>query len=346
MKKVLFSMLLGLTPVVVAAQKPFRISTDFSEENIPPPPNYGNLNTWAAHPSKKDMADSIPRLSTVKDGQSIAKVDVFFIHPTIFTEQPKNQYQWNADINDTALNNRVDASTILNQATAFNGSCRVFAPRYRQAHYSVFTTSNQKNKEKGLNIAYEDVKNAFIHYLENENKGRPIVIASHSQGTVHAKRLLREFFDGKPLQKQLVEAYLIGIAVQATDFSYIRPSNDASQTGGFVTWNTFMKGFYPDYYNDGMSTAVCTNPLTWKIDETYAPRELNKGAVALHFKFVENAPVDAQVNKGILWINKPYIKGRAFLTTKIWHKADINLFWMNVRENVALRIDTFLNQKK
>jgi hypothetical protein len=53
---------------------------------------------------------------------------------------------------------------------------------------------------------------------------------------------------------------------------------------------------------------------------------------------------DAQNHQGMLWINKPYVRGRAFLKTKVWHVADINLFWMNIRENVALRLETFLKQ--
>ena len=47
---------------------------------------------------------------------------------------------------------------------------------------------------------------AFIYYLKNHNHGRPIIIASHSQGTWHAGRLLKEFFEGKPLQT--VTAYV------------------------------------------------------------------------------------------------------------------------------------------
>lgn len=326
------------------AQSPFRIVGNFSKENIPPIPDYQQLKLWAAHPDKIDKADTLPYKSNLTDGQVNAKADVFFIHPTIFTYEPKNNFRWNADVNDEELNQRVDESTIMNQATAFNGSCRVFAPRYRQAHYSVFTTSNPENKKQGLDVAYEDVKNAFLHYLKNHNNGRPIVIAAHSQGTIHAGRLIKEFIEGKSLQKQFVEAYLIGIATPPDYFETIKPSNSPNDIGGFVTWNTFKKGYTPDYYNGGLHKAVCTNPLTWKTDATYAPRKLNSGGVGLKFTFVEQL-VDAQVHKGMLWIGKPNIFGAALIRTKIWHKADINFFWMNIRENVALRVDTFLQQK-
>lgn len=325
----------------VIAQSPHKLLVDFSEKNTPQSPDYKLIKNWAAHPDKIDKADSVPQKSGLKDLQSKAKADVFFIHPTTYTYEPTNKYAWNADVNDNELNEKTDNSTILNQASVFNGSCRVFAPRYRQAHYSAFTTEKPENKRQSLDIAYEDVKSAFEYYLKNHNNGRPIVIASHSQGTIHAGRLIKEFIDGKPLQKQFVEAYLIGIATPPDYFETINISETAEHTGGFVTWNTFLRDFTPPYYNDGLAKATCVNPLTWKTVTTYAPKELNKGGVGLKYTFVKQL-ADAQIHDNMLWVNKPYVRGRIFLKTKIWHIADINLFWMNIRENVALRVDTFL----
>lgn len=331
-------------PNKLKAQSSFSLSEPFSENGIPKPPDYKLIATWAAHPEKKDMADDIPKKANVTDQQATAKADVFFIHPTIYTYEPTNQYTWNADVNDTELNEKVDNSTILNQASVFNGSCRVFAPRYRQAHYSAFTTDIPKNKQQALDLAYEDVKNAFQHYLANNNAGRPIIIASHSQGTIHAGRLIKEFIDGKPLQKQLVEAYLIGIATPPDYFETLKVSTSADHIGGFVTWNTFAQDYYPEYYKNGLNNAACVNPLTWTTNEIYAPKELNKGGVGLKFTLT-NQLADAQIHDNMLWINKPYIRGRTFIKNKIWHVADINLFWMNIRENVALRVNTFLENQ-
>ena len=53
---------------------------------------------------------------------------------------------------------------------------------------------------KAFDFAYEDIKKSFEYYLQHYNNGRPIIIASHSQGTTHALRLLKEFFENKPLQ--------------------------------------------------------------------------------------------------------------------------------------------------
>lgn len=238
------------------------------------------------------------------------------------------------------MNNQVDNSTILNQATVFNGSCKVYAPRYRQAHYSAFTTDLPSNKKQSLDLAYSDVKAAFEYYLKNWNNGRPIVIASHSQGTIHAGRLIKEFFEGKPLHNQLVCAYLVGIATPATYFSEIEVSTTPDHVGGFVSWNTFHKGFYPEYYREGLDKAVVINPLTWTNADSWVSHKNNLGGVGPNFKF-KNKIVGAQVNKGMLWIDKPHLFGAIFLNTKIWHYADINLFWNNIRENVALRIEKF-----
>ena len=82
-------------------------------------------------------------------------------------------------------------------------------PFYRQAHYRIFVEPYAAQGKQAGVIAYQDVKKAFIHFLENFNESRPIIIASHSQGSIHGKRLLKEFFDGKPLQKKLIAAYLI-----------------------------------------------------------------------------------------------------------------------------------------
>ena len=111
---------------------------------------------------------------------------------------------WNADIDDVALNKKTDNTTILYQASVFNEDCRVFAPRYRQANFNAFFTNNKVVTDKAFELAYEDIKTAFEYYLEHYNQGRPIIIASHSQGTLHAGRLLKEYFEGKPLQKKFI----------------------------------------------------------------------------------------------------------------------------------------------
>jgi Protein of unknown function (DUF3089) len=343
-KKQFLFLILILTIAACSKPVPVVIATRPDLAQLPPKPDYANPDHWAALPTKKDQADELPKKSNLTENQANALADVFFIHPTIYTYAPEaGKYPWNGDVNDGVLNQKTDNSTILNQATPFNGSCKIYAPRYRQAHFYVFRTPNKEDRISVLDIAYEDVKAAFEYYLQYHHKGRPLVIASHSQGTLHARRLLKEFFDDKPLQKYLVCAYIIGGPVQPNEFKTIKPAASPNQLGGFVSWNTFAKDFLPAYYNIEYNTASCVNPLTWTLDQNYAPKELNKGAVGYGFKMFNQA-VDAQVHGGILWITKPYMPGRMFINTKVWHAADINFFWQSIRDNVDLRIKTYLNK--
>lgn len=327
------------------SKKSYVLDSSFSSSATPPPPDYSKSSHWASLPDKADAADSIPKKSGLKDLQTLAKADVFFVHPTIFTDQPKNQYHWNADVNDAELNNQIQRSTILNQASIFNGACRIYAPYYRQAHLYSFHTPNPKDGEKALELAYKDVKTAFEYYLENFNQGRPIVIASHSQGSYHCERLLKDYFDGKELQKKLVVAYLIGRAIRPDAFSSIHSSEKPEEIRVWASWNTFAKNFYPANYERYFKGALSTNPLLWNSKADYASKELNHGGVAFHFTYAPQL-ADAQNHDGILWINKPYFKGRFLIRIKSWHRADMNLFYMNIRENVALRIEKYLEAEK
>ena len=343
--KCLFLLLFTLIVSLSGCNKaPYQLKSHFSEKLIPSTPDYSKAENWASLPTKNDPADQVPLKSDLKDMQADAKVDVFFLHPTIFTKQPQNQYEWNADVSDSKLNESVDNSTILNQASAFNGSGKIYAPRYRQAHYHAFVTADKDDKKKSLDVAYSDVKASFEYYLKNYNQGRPIVIASHSQGTTHATRLIKEFFDNKPLQKQLVAAYLVGITTQPNVFESIKPCKSGDETSCFVSWNTYGRDFYPKRHRFGLNTAVSTNPLTWTLDSTYAPASMNRGGVGPKFTMYPNI-VDAQNHQGMVWINRPNIKGSKLVKNESWHIADINFFYVNIRENLANRVETYLKDK-
>jgi hypothetical protein len=205
-------------------------------------------------------------------------------------------------------------------------------------------TAFKEDKEAALDLAYSDVKRAFDYYLANENKGRPIIIAGHSQGTVHATRLLKEYFDGKELGKQLVAAYIIGIATPKNMFANIPVCTSANQTGCFVAYTTFLQGYLPPWHPGTATDLASVNPLTWSLDENFASKEKNIGGVSYGFKYVKEF-ADAQNHLGVLWTNTPYVPGRSFVKLKNWHKADINLYYQNIRENAVLRVETFISQK-
>ncbi len=321
----------------IAGQK---INYEFQSKNRQP--DYSNLNYWAASPFKYDPSDNIPK--GLNDNSKDTLADVFFIYPTTYTEAQMPD-GWNAGINDEEINKKTDNSTILYQASVFNKYCRVFAPRYRQANIRAFYTDDRQKANEAFDTAYEDVRNSFEYYLQHYNHGRPIIIASHSQGTLHAGRLLKEFFENKPLQKQLVCAFIVGLPVFTNYFAELKPCRDSKATGCFVSWRTFEEGYEAPYVEKETRKAYVINPLTWTMDTTLAAGSLNKGGVLRDFNKVIPDLVHAQIHGNVLWVNKPKFFGNIFLKTKNYHIADYNLFYKNIRENVGTRIRSFLGGK-
>ncbi len=312
---------------------------DFSEEKAAAAPDYSKSFYWAALPTKQDEADKTPK--GIANEQANAAVDVFFMHPTIYTGKEGDD-QWNGPVNDPALNKRVDESTIRFQASIFNGVGKVYAPRYRQAHINAYYTQDKAQAKQVFDLAYADLKAAFEYYLANYNNGRPIIIASHSQGTTHSRRLVKEFFDGTELQKQFVAGYLVGIPVLKNEFENIPVCQSPTETGCFVSWRTFESGHNPSGFTSDKIAIV--NPLSWTTDDQKAPKEENKGAILRKIKKVYPALANAQVvpNKGILWTDKPKFFGSFLLKNPNYHIADFNFFYLNVRENAKARAAAFL----
>lgn len=322
---------------VQAQHRPF-----LRQENKSVAPNYADLYYWAASPYKHDMSDSIPAF--IKNESRDSSVDVFYIHPTSYMGGGKTA-PWNPDLNDTGLNNQTDLRPVLHQASVFNGSCRIFAPRYRQAHLKAFFEKNNLQAQAAFNLAYSDVKKAFQYYLQHENKGRPIIIASHSQGTLHAIRLLQDFFDGTKLQKQLVCAYLIGYQIPKESFKHIPLGTTANATGCFVTWRTYQKGEMPLIVKKEEGNSQCVNPLNWSTSTEWVGEQQHDGAMETFNELIPHS-VSARIEPElkILWVSLSDDFKTITQKIKNLHIYDYNLFWMNIRENVKQRVDAYNQQ--
>jgi hypothetical protein len=337
-KYILFSIVIF---VFSCSKKNYASLPEYQFKSADKKPDYGDLNYWAAHPWKKDPSDSVPRALRSSHKKDSA-VDVFFLYPTSLTAA--SDTQWNAAIDDAAINIKTDNSSILYQASVFNEQCRIFSPRYRQAHIKAFFI-DEKSSQQYFDTAYEDIRAAFIYYLEHLNEGRPIIIASHSQGTKHATRLLKEFFDNKPLKDKLVCAYIIGWLVRDNAFSGLLPCKDSASTGCFVSWRTFARGYTDaDYIAKEDFKAIVVNPLSWTSDTSFIPSSKNEGGVLFKFNKIIPHVVNTNIHNNILWASKPNIAGKIFFTKKNYHIGDINLFYMNIRHNVKTRINAYLKQ--
>lgn len=312
-------------------------------------PDYSLLNYWAAHPWKWDPSDSIPQPLINEAADSTA--DVFFLHPTSFTKK-KHKLISNASIDDPYINAKTDYTSILYQASVFNNQCRVFAPRYRQGHIINFFSSDKDKAAEAFELAYKDVRSAFIYYLENWNKERPLIIAAHSQGSFLAEKLLKEFFDHpsdtaqNDLQKKLIVAYIIGWPVPKEYFSSLKMCADSLQTGCICSWRTVKKGFVPRYLKNENGNSFVTNPLTWTNTNEFASRKMNKGSILTNFNRVYKKTTDAQISNGLLYTRKPKFPWSFLLFTRNYHVGDINLYYMNLRENVKQRVSAFKSKNK
>jgi Protein of unknown function (DUF3089) len=341
-KHLFFLFLLGSLSANAQKDRNHTPATSFADDVHPTAPNYAEERFWAALPTKADNADRTPNRKII-DAQATANADVFYIYPTLYSGKNANETHWNAPVDDPKFCATINEQAILNQASIFNGAAKVYAPYYRQGHLDVYYNANKADCAAALDLAYADVKAAFEHYLAHYNKNRPIIIAAHSQGTTHAGRLVREFFDGKPLQKQLVAAYVVGMAVPDTYFKNIKICETPTETGCYCAWRTFERGFTPDGFYPTGSQFKVTNPLSWRTDTTYISHEASKGSVLYKFKKIMPHLTDAQIHNGMVWCTRPKFFGDFMLPKKLknYHIGDYNLYYMNVRENAIERAKAF-----
>ncbi|WP_408045919.1 DUF3089 domain-containing protein [Tenacibaculum crassostreae] len=309
----------------------------FSDKIIPIKPNYELESSWAVLPSK--YSDDFKKYAS--NNIDTLKADVFYIYPTLNTS--KKDIRWNVPITDKEQKSKIINKAVLFQASAFALSGKMYVPLYRQAHYRSFVKDYKSEGKNALDLAYEDVKEAFKVYLKNYNNNRPIIIAGHSQGARHGVQLLKDFFDNSPLQEKLIAAYLPGIKILPDEFRTVRPMSSPREVGGFVSWNTFKKGKYPKnkYWYKG---AVTSNPITWD-EKLNTSIEQHKGFLYSDGKLYTKALKIDVTNNGLIWSTNPKFPLRFFMSfLKNYHSGDINLFWQDVRENSLLRTQEWFDK--
>jgi len=298
--------------------------------------DYSSSNNWAVLPGNYPASIKDYFVQNPQDS-----IDVFYVYPTLIVSNKDER--WNVPINDSVQIKKVLNIAVRFQASAWGSSGNLYVPYYRQAHIRSYN-----NLENGgttaLLMAYSDVKVAFEYYLKHLNNGRGIILAGHSQGSTHISYLLRDFFDGKPLQKQLVAAYIPGVGLDKNQFKTIPFMENPNQTGGFVTWNTFKKKFDKKKYK-WFKGKVVINPVTWDTAEI-AERKLHKGFLYSNGKMYTNS-FETHTDNGVIWISTPHFPYRYLtLIMQNYHSGDVNLFWEDIRENSLLRVKAFRTNKK
>lgn len=171
--------------------------------------DYSQMESWAYHPDKRgtliagynlDIAVVDENLDTqhvfqiTTNAMTNTGVDVFFVHPTILSDLSEYTTRENIPLDEQPT--FLISASILRQAGLLSKYGRFFAPRYRQGTPPTFIGSALDITQADvIGVAYQDVKAAFLHYLNNYNDGNKIILASHSQGAYLTAILLRDVFD-------------------------------------------------------------------------------------------------------------------------------------------------------
>ncbi|HUP22805.1 MAG TPA: DUF3089 domain-containing protein [Thermoanaerobaculia bacterium] len=263
--------------VILAAVHDSRLA---AAQEAPAPPSasaidYGDDDSWLCRPGRQD-ACAIDMSTTVvaADGKlereswaadPKAPIDCFYVYPTVSLDTTPNS---DMSAGPEELN------VIRQQFARFASQCRPFSPLYRQVTLTALRAGiGGQPMAVDRALGYNDVRDAWNHYLEHDNGGRGFVLIGHSQGAGVLTQLVRNEIDGKPIQKQMVSALLLGsnVAVPAGKdvggaFQHVPICRRADQTGCVVAYVTFRATMPPPENSrfgrvpgDGM-VAACTNP--------------------------------------------------------------------------------------
>ena len=186
-----------------------------------PAPDYAKDSAWLCLPGRSDTCSTpLPTTALNPNGygstgnSAVAKnppVDCFYVYPTVSRDPGMS-----SDLNPSE--EKLAAET---QFARFASVCRPFAPLYRQFTLTALIArmSGQPLSMAGIDpkTGYNDVVDAWNYYLAHYNNGRGVVLIGHSQGSSVLIPLIKNEIEGKPVQKQLVSAILMGTRLQVPE---------------------------------------------------------------------------------------------------------------------------------
>ena len=340
-----------------------RQMTPKGDFQAPPPqsgPHYAQLSSWIARPDMDERADPSRWRPTGFPPTRLApkRVAAFYIHPTSYLQRDR----WNAPLDDRQ-SRETAALFVQSQASAFGQFANVWAPRYRQAAYGAFLLKSG-DARKALDLAYSDIKRAFDHFLSKVPAWQPIILAGHSQGSLHLARLLSE--RGPELRSRLIGAYVVGWPLStAADLpaTGLPPCAESRQAGCVLSWQSFGEPGNPSIVLDAWEGTqgptgierrredmLCVNPITGTRSGAAPPRQ-NLGTLVptadLRNATVEPGRVGARCEDGFLVIEGDIPPlGPFVLPGNNYHVYDYALFWWPIHNDARSRADRWFEDDR
>ncbi|MGV8120536.1 MAG: DUF3089 domain-containing protein [Candidatus Xenobiia bacterium LiM19] len=283
-------------------------------------------------------------------------VDIFYVYPTVWKRAQGDPQV--CEINNISM---IAGATrqFQSQATAFEPVGNIFAPFYRQATSEILALPLDRQRAILSGMPKTDVFAAFDYYIKNLNKGRPFILAGHSQGSNILVFLLSEYMKQNPdVYKRMVAAYVIGYSITPDYLAqnpHLKFATGPDDTGVIVSYNTEAPVLLPPGDPVVLPGALVINPITWTTDETLAAASQNKGSIMMNpdaTVALDTVPVmnyaDAQIDKSrnaliCSSVNQqlliPINRGAAI---GVYHAFDYAFYYFNIRQNAANRVNKFL----
>ncbi|MDB5476306.1 MAG: hypothetical protein JWP49_1817 [Phenylobacterium sp.] len=315
-----------------------------------PKNDYSKDITWLCRPGKTDGDACGYDLTTTviqANGKSSleafhrnpkAPIDCFYVYPTVSNDP---------GVLSDMVPGPEEVNVVKVQLARFGSKCRIFAPLYRQFTLTALRAASAGRPMGGgarPQTGYNDVVDAWNYYLAHDNHGRGVVLIGHSQGSGVLTQLIKNEIDGKPVQKKIVSAILMGttLPVQAGKdtgaFKGLPLCHAASQTGCVIAYASFRDTIPPPDNSrfgkvrganaEGMQ-AACVNPAN-----------LTGGKGALHsylsnVQIANSAAAQKEWVKGQAKPETPFVSTPGLLSAQCVNKNGFSYLEIHVNADAS-----------
>ncbi|MBQ9675517.1 MAG: DUF3089 domain-containing protein [Bacteroidaceae bacterium] len=297
------------------------------DKSLPKAPDYSDATQWYISDRQAD-ADMFYIISTEIGDYTLEDGTVRHLADTYLDQTRQPMY-----------------SEMLGVDTLTSGRLNYYSPYYRQCSLNSFASDSVSYR---FNIALDDARRAFAYYIDNQNNGRPFVLAGFSQGAMIARELLKEMDES--VYQRMVATYLIGIKVSEEDLAanpHMHPAQGATDTGVTICYNS-MRGEDANYPTQNGSNVLAINPVNWRTDGSVATLITEPSPM----KPVDEQAKDSMTVQLDTLSNLLLVSGYSATDYVLpligsqtsYHTREIWLYRDQLKENIQQRVDAYLNR--